>query len=157
MTMIDAFRRAQRELIIAGAPRLYDAVRVTVTKVGELPAKGPHLMTVTDAGNVFDRRPRYTYVSAAKHFPTASQLRAISWHADTPPGTSIALQVRSAATQESLAQAPWEGANGENSDFATPTTTAKRPLRGPWVQYQAVFANPGGGLPVLRSVTLDLD
>lgn len=30
MTMIDAFRRAQRELVIAGAPRLYDAVRATV-------------------------------------------------------------------------------------------------------------------------------
>lgn len=123
----------------------------------ELPAKGPHLMTVTDAGNVFDRRPRYTYLSAARQFPDAKQLRAIAWQADVPPGTSVTLQIRSAATEAALAKAPWEGAQGEGSDFAAPQAAAKRPLRGPWVQYQVVFGNPGGGLPVLRSVTLGLD
>jgi hypothetical protein len=123
----------------------------------ELPAKGPHLMTVTDAGNVFDRRTRYTYVSAAKQFPTATRLQALSWQADPPPGTAVSLQVRSAATEDALAKAPWEGADGEASAFAAPVADARRPLRGPWVQYQAIFTNPGGGLPVLRSVTLDVE
>ena len=122
-----------------------------------LPAKGPHLMTVTDPGNVFDRWPRYAYISPAKEFSAAKRLRAISWTADTPPGTAIRFQVRSAATAEALAKAAWEGAQGPDSYFAQPAKAAGLGLHGPWVQFQALLENPGGGLPVLRSATLDFE
>ncbi|MBL9213893.1 MAG: VCBS repeat-containing protein [Opitutaceae bacterium] len=112
----------------------------------ELPAKGPHLMTVVDPGNIYDRRPQHAYVSPAKAFPAAKRLRKLAWNADTPPGTAVRLQVRSAASAAALAQAPWE--NAPDSGLA---------LRGPWVQFQAILENPGGGLPVLRSVTLDFE
>jgi len=123
----------------------------------ELPAKGPHLMTVTDPGNVFDRRPRYSYVSPAKEIPGASRLGVIDWKADLPPGTTVRFQVRSAKTAAALASAAWEGAQGAGSEFSSPATSAGLQLHGPWVQFQAILGNPGGGLPVLRAVTLDFE
>jgi len=123
----------------------------------ELPAKGPHLMTVTDPGNVFDRRLSYSYVSPAKEIAGASRLGAINWNADTPPGTSLRFQVRSAKTADGLALAKWEGARGVDSDFTSPAISAGLRLHGPWVQFQAILENPGGGLPILSAVTLEFE
>ena len=111
-------------------------------------------MTVTDPGNVYDRRPSYRYISAPKEFPQMKQLRAIDWKADAPPGTSIRFQMRSASTSAALAKATWEGPTGAASDFTTPASNAV-PLHGSWVQFQVMMDNPGGGLPVVRAVTLD--
>ena len=122
-----------------------------------LPAIGPHFLTVTDMGNIHDRRNTYSYLSPMEKFPTAGHLRAINWTADTPPGTAVRFQVRSAATAEALAKAVWEGAQGPDSYFAQPAKAAGLGLHGPWVQFQAILENPGGGLPVLRSATLDFE
>ncbi len=107
-------------------------------------------MTVTDPGNVFDRHPRYSYVSPAKEVSGASRLGAIDWRADLPPGTFVRFQVRSAKT------AAWEGAKGAGSEFYSPATSAGLRLHGP-VQFQAILGNPGGGLPILRAVTLEFE
>ena len=122
-----------------------------------LPDRGPHLLTVAVMGNIYDRRNTYSYLSPMKEFPPARELRAIHWTADTPPGTAIRFQVRSAATAEALAKAVWEGPKGSGSDFTAPAEAARLPLRGSWVQFRATLDNPGGGLPVLRSVTLDFE
>jgi len=122
----------------------------------DLPARGPHLMTVTEPGNVYDRRPSYRYLSALKEFPQAKRLRSIDWKADTPPGTNVRFQVRSADSPEALLAASWEGASGPGSDFTEPTS-APLPLHGPWTQFQAILENPGGGLPVIHAVTLDFE
>ena len=122
-----------------------------------LPAKGPHMMAVVDMGNIYDRRNTYSYLSPMKEFPPARELRAIRWTADTPPGTAVRFQIRSAISAAALPQAAWEGAKGFGSDFTTPTDPAGLPLHGPWVQFRALLDNLGGGLPVLRSATLDFD
>ena len=135
-----------------GGPQGFSAARRL-----DLPANGPHFMTIVDPGNVYDRRPRFHYVSPARKFAAAKQLRAISWTADTPPGTAVYFQLRSASSAETLLQAAWEGPKGKDSEFARPADTAGHALHGPWVQFRAILDNPGGGLPVLRSVTLDFE
>lgn len=122
----------------------------------ELPAKGPHLMTVTDPGNVFDRQARYAYDSPVREFAGKKAVRHVGWHGDTPAGTGISLQVRSAASREALAVAPWEGPTGAGSTFASPTDTHLA-LKGSFAQFRVILANPGGGLPALDSVYLDLE
>jgi len=123
----------------------------------DLPANGPHLMTVTDPGNIYDRQARYTYLSPARQIESATKLSSITWEANTPPGTSINFQVKSARSKQDLASAKWEGASGESSEFDNPDATANLPLQGPWVQFQAILKNPGGGLPVLKRVQLGFE
>ncbi|MGH8018079.1 MAG: hypothetical protein ACREIA_07280 [Opitutaceae bacterium] len=98
-----------------------------------------------------------TYISPAREFVSAQRLRAIDWAADTPPGTSVHIQVRSAASADALSRSTWEGGNGKDSAFEVPTPSAGLALQGPWVQFRVLLANPGGGLPVMRSVTLDFE
>ena len=114
-------------------------------------------MTVTDPGNIYDREPRYAYLSLARKIEGATKLSSISWQAETPPGTSISFQVRSASNEKSLSSAKWEGADGEKSNFDSSDTAANKELHGPWVQFQAILKNPGGGLPVLKNVDLEFE
>ena len=123
----------------------------------ELPADGPHLMTVVDHGNVHDRSHDYHYLSPAKAFKSVGTLRAINWTADTPPGTSVRFQIRSASSAEALAEATWTGPEGNDSAFHSPSSAAKISLNGGWVQFRATLSNPGGGLPVVQAVTLDFE
>ena len=123
----------------------------------DLPSRGTHLMTVTDHGNISDRQHDYHYISPAKELVSAEMLRAISWSADTPPGTSLRFQLRSATTFAGLADAPWEGPAGHNTYFHTALADTHLGLKGRWVQFRATLSNPGGGLPVLKSVSLTFD
>jgi hypothetical protein len=120
----------------------------------KLPSRGTHLMTVTDHGNISDRKHDYHYISPAKELVTAKALREINWTADTPPGTSVRFQIRSASTFEALTKAHWEGPAGNNTYYQTGLDNTQLGLKGRWVQFRATLSNPGGGLPVLKSVSL---
>ena len=84
-------------------------------------------------------------------------LNAVSWTADTPAGTAVGLQVRSASTANQLATAAWEGLGGVDTEFRSPVAAISAPLHGTWVQFRVLLKNPGGGLPVLQSVALDFN
>lgn len=122
-----------------------------------LPAQGPHLMTVTDPGEIHDRRHRYSYVSPAKKFPGALRLKAAEWQADTPPGTDVDVQFRSATSEQGLAKAEWVGASGPDSTLPASARTLNVPLQGSWCQFRVILKNPGGGLPVFRSLNLQFE
>lgn len=122
----------------------------------ELPTRGVHLQSVSDHGEVHNRSHDYHYVSAPRQFAAAKSLSAFNWTADLPERTSVRFQIRSASTKEGLEKAAWIGPKGAGSSFETPTAAANIALKGPWVQFRATLSNPGGGLPVVKSVTLDV-
>jgi hypothetical protein len=49
-----------------------------------IPAKGPHFMTVSDVGNIYDRTARYAYISPPFKIGSGSTLKSIEWEAETP-------------------------------------------------------------------------
>jgi hypothetical protein len=121
----------------------------------ELPTRGVHLQAVSDHGEIYHRSHNYDYVSAPKQLKAAKSLTAFNWVAELPERTGVRFQIRSASTREGLEKAAWQGPKGENSAFESPEFATKLALQGEWVQFRATLSNPGGGLPVVKSVTLD--
>jgi len=81
----------------------------------------------------------------------------VDWIADTPPRTSVELQLRWAPSRDELAAAPWHGADGAGSTFAHPGHVVG--LGGPqrWLQYQATLTSLDGcSTPSLREVSVEL-
>lgn len=126
----------------------------------ELPADGPHLLTAMDAGNIFDRSDDYDYISPAREFKGATHLLRLKARGQEPAGTRIRFQVRSAETREGLATASWQGPGSHSAFFemgGKQPSSSPLTLNGHWVQFRARFSNPGGGLPVLESISLELE
>ena len=122
-----------------------------------LPSRGAHLLMTVDAGNIYDRGNRYEYVSRPFDAGAGSQLQEISWRGETPFRTRLDFQVRTAASQEELANAPWTGPNGGDTAFTAPgSRLAETPPDHRWVQYKAGLVSPDSvNTPVLRSVTIE--
>ena len=80
----------------------------------------------------------------------------LSWDADTPAGTSLKFQLRSAASEEELENAQWYGPVGTDDYYAASGAAISTIHNGQhWVQYKAFFEtdNPDEA-PVLNSVTI---
>jgi hypothetical protein len=121
----------------------------------ELPAVGPHAQTAVDVGNV-DTREMAEYYTSPAWSPSNGGARVgrVSWEAETPHGTSVALQIRGASTKEGLQSAQWVGPSGPASWFEKSDARVSMAI-GPWVQYRARLSTPNGGpTPYLLSVTL---
>jgi hypothetical protein len=134
-------------------PDGFDANRRT-----ELPTLGPHAQMLRDPGNIYTRELAEVYVSAP-HAPRDPALRAarIDWRAETPFGTSVAFQLRGAASAAGLERAEWRGPSGAGSWFSRPGPVPSAASAGPWIQYRARLATPdGGSSPILTEVTLVL-
>ena len=126
-----------------------------------LPGMGPHLSTPRDFGNAFTREPCERYRSPPYELAGRRPVR-VAWRGDTPPRTSIELQLRWAPTREDLQHAPWHGANGEGTTFTSPGqvvgfTDSQRWLQQRWLQYQATLTSLDGcSTPSLREVSVEL-
>ncbi len=121
-----------------------------------LPGMGPHLSTPRDFGNAFTREPCERYRSPPYELAGRRPVR-VDWIADTPPHTSVELQLRWAPSREELATAPWHGADGAGTTFAQPGGVVG--LGGPqrWLQYQATLTSLDGcSTPSLREVSVEL-
>jgi hypothetical protein len=89
--------------------------------------------------------------------PTGERPRRIEWEAETPLGTAVRFQMRSAPTDKALSNAPWIGPDGENTWY-TQNGTAVKGITGNWIQYRARLITPNGGAtPYLSRVTIDFE
>ena len=69
----------------------------------------------------------------------------LCWEGETPFGTSIQLQIRTAASKDAEARAPWVGPAGPDSFFLAQDNINilfRQPPQGRWIQYRAVLAHP---------------
>lgn len=122
-----------------------------------LPTFGPHYSVRRDVGNVYDRRLEERYVSEAVACPAGVSRAALLWTAETPHGSAVAFQVRTAASQETLADAAWLGPQGAaGQEFTASGGAFDVPEGHAWIQYRACLRTPDGGpTPVLHEVTLE--
>ena len=121
-------------------------------RVTWLPTSGPHGMVAVGPGNIADRGPQEYYISAAFELPRGSRLERITWEAEIPPKSWVRAQLRSAASQEALGQAPWSGPQGPASWCEKGQSVA---VGGPWIQYRlALGARHSGSSPRVRSVSV---
>ena len=129
----------------------------TATNKTDIPTAGPHAQMLRDPGNIYTRELEEVYVSTA-YRPQSEMERAVAidWKAETPLGTAITFQIRTAATRESLMLAGWNGPEGERSWFRAPAKIPPSRVVGPWSQYRARLTTPNGGAtPVLTEVTVE--
>lgn len=119
---------------------------------------GPHYGVRRDIGNIYDRRLEEEYLSAPLAWPQAAPTGRLRWKAQTPHGTGVKFQLRSAATEAALAKTSWAGPQGDSkawyvdsgSEFAVPANHRS-------IQYRVALTTPdGGSTPVLQEVGLDI-
>ncbi len=117
-------------------------------------SNGAHAMNVRDVGNGIDRGLYEDYVSEPHELPNGEHAKRLGWEAETPLGTTVMFQVRSADSQAALEKAPWVGAEGGDSWFKSPDAPLKD-VNGRWVQFRARLVTPNGGpTPFLKSTRL---
>ena len=118
-----------------------------------LPTVGPHGQMLRDPGNIYTRELAETYVSPPHRFGPGVRPVSIGWDAETPLGTTIALQIRTAGSRDSLREAAWRGASGSGSWILEPGPVSGSESSDSWLQYRARLATPNGGAsPVLTRV-----
>ncbi len=121
-----------------------------------LPGLGPHLLTVADIGNIFDREDRFEYISRVFDAGGGADFHTLSWEGETPFATRVELQVRAAASLIALEKSPWLGPEGSGSYYREHHSQ----LRGitqdsRYIQFRATLVSPNGAnTPVLRSISI---
>jgi hypothetical protein len=83
------------------------------------------------------------YISAPFDTGTNSTFNSISWDSETPEGTSIEFQVRTAASKSNLTSKPFLGPDGTCTAYykTSPTTIWPGHAGDRWIQYRAYFAS----------------
>jgi hypothetical protein len=116
--------------------------------------RGPSGLNLRDPGNAYDRALHEDYVSAAFEIPSDEKPSAIDWSAETPHGTAVRFQVRTAATKDALDASPWVGPDGNDTWWMVPGSVP-REARGKWIQYRARLLTPNAAAsPCLSRVSL---
>ena len=125
-----------------------DGKRFETPRVVTLPTIGPHWMWDQDMGHIADRRWRQTYDSSVWEFGRAVRTGQLIFQAQTPAGTRLVMEVRSAASKQELPQAKWQAV----SSVSFSMDAAARCL-----QYRAIFLSDNGDrYPVLDRVQVTL-
>src|SRR5262245_39747359 len=122
-----------------------------------LPGIGPHLMTVSDIGNIYTRSDRYDYTSTAFNAGERASFERLTWQGEAPFRTGLEFQVRRALRREELKTARWQGPEGYGSVFKK-SEASLRGLEGQggWIQYKATLVSPdSANTPILRSVNVE--
>jgi hypothetical protein len=122
-----------------------------------IPGQGVHYDGGADLGNIKDRSMQFDYISPAHQFSQGKSGHRIEWKAQTPKGTRVKFQVRSAASENELASAEWTGPRGGGKDsyFERSGASFDTPEGHTWVQYRAVLESANGSnSPVIESVSL---
>jgi hypothetical protein len=81
---------------------------------------------------------------------------SLNWSADTPFGTSLKFQVRTAGDEDAVEDSDWYGADGINSWFSKPGDI--NIPAGQYIQYRTRLITPNGaGTPYLKSVIISFE
>lgn len=99
-------------------------------------------------------------ISLAHEFPDEICAGDLDWEAMTPPGTSVAFQLRSADSEADLAERTFRGPDGREDSWYTigGTELADMHCGDRWFQWKLRMNTPDPALaPVLRSVTLRVE
>ena len=109
---------------------------------------GPHGMSTVDPGNIRDRSDRECYISEAKALPAGAKVQSISWEGLCTSTSWVQMEMRAAAEEKSLEQAPWISVNaGEDLSHLG--------LAGV-IQYRlGLCAKCGCGTPRITEVTVE--
>ena len=124
-----------------------------------LPTVGVHLDAMVDAGNVYTRETKWDFISVPVEAPAGTRFRRLLWSGQTPLGTGLEFQVRTAAEQDGLDTSPWRGPEGSGSFYSTSGDPLKQIPEGhSWLQYRVVLVSPdGGNSPILTEVILECE
>jgi len=118
-----------------------------------LPTSGPHGVSAVEPGNIADRGPEETFVSAPERREQSVTVVGIRWEAVTPPGTYVRAQVRAAEKREELDELPWLGPKGAGTWFEDGEGGCAACIRGAWLQYRlALGAVNSCGTPRVTAV-----
>ncbi len=125
-----------------------DGNRFTDPKKTRLPTIGTHWMWQQDMGNLYHRRFEETYTSQVFTWSQSSRKGGLVVQAQTPPGSSLREEIRSAASPEALDNAPWRVVKKDSF-------TLDRKNRA--LQYRLVFHSDYGDIyPTVENVRLNL-
>jgi len=96
-------------------------------------------------------------VSSAHDTGYDADFGTISWHDDTPTGTTLKFQIRTAATESGLTSTTWYGPTSTSDYYETSGTAINSVHNGDqWVQYKAYFETTDTSVtPVLHDVTIE--
>lgn len=120
----------------------------------EIEGIGPSGLNLRDAGNSYDRGLYEDYVSSAYHLKGNEKPSSITWEAETPLGTSVKFQIRSADSKEALTSAKWIGPNGKDTWFTIKNSMIAG-INNEWIQYRARLITPNSGpTPYLTAVSI---
>lgn len=123
----------------------------------EIETRGPQGMNVRDLGNSYDRGLYEDYISSAHEITDGGKPVSLDWEAETPHGTDVKFQIRTAASEEGLELSEWQGPDGLDSWFEKNGSKIKD-LNGKWIQYRARLITPNGGAtPYLTSVKIGFE
>lgn len=104
-----------------------------------LPTCGPHGISAVEPGNIADRGPEETFVSAPERREHDAAVVGIRWEAVIPPGAYVRAQVKAAARCEELDDLPWLGPGGGGTWFSCGDDVHSGRIRGQWLQYRLVL------------------
>jgi hypothetical protein len=126
-------------------------------RMSTLPNAGPSGLNVRDLGNSYDRGLYEDYISSPHAIPSDARPKKISWAGETPHGTEIQFQIRTADQEDQLETSLWQGPVGNDSWFQESGASLPE-LTGNWVQYRARLVSPNGAAsPYLDKVSIDFE
>jgi len=124
-----------------------DGNRFADPRIEELPTAGPHWTYNRDMGHIYDRSWQQVYVSSIFDWDGGQNALRLEYEAETPDGTSIQFEVRSAHEREGLLDAAWLVVENDGS------FEVDRGAR--FLQYRATFVSDNGDrYPVLGRVAI---
>ena len=120
----------------------------------EVTATGPSGLNLRDAGNSYDRGLYEDYTSSIHAIADNEYPTSIEWTAETPFGTDVHFQVRTAENESDILNAEWQGPSGTDTWFTESGTNLKN-LKGKFIQYRARLITPNGAAtPYLTGVKI---
>ncbi|MBI4606497.1 MAG: VCBS repeat-containing protein [Planctomycetes bacterium] len=135
-----------------GGPEGFDSNRKLL-----IPGEGVHYDGGIDLGNIKDRGFQFDYISPPHHHGSRTA-RRIEWKAQTPHGSRVAMQVRTAPDEPSLERATWVGPRGPGSVYESSGSRLATPAGHGWIQYRAILVSPNGAVsPALEEVRIRFD
>jgi hypothetical protein len=122
----------------------------------ELPTVGPHNMFSVDIGNLYSRKLEEEYQSPSYQMEAGLIPERLDWQAETPFGTEVRFQIRTAENNEGLTRAKWVGPGGGDAFWTKSGARLPDVPKGRrWLQYRVVPATPdGGNTPRLHEVSI---